>query len=168
MMRERNCGRHKRIHNDHQGFSLIELIVVIAIMAVLIGVIGASLFSYIEKAKKSQRIQVFDNLASVGEIFVTDKIIGGEYNHNYNNIQNPILINPAMTSVSALDQIATEYFKETFGGKISEYSGWIFIDIAGKGIIKRQIWTYTPKGSAISYRYDTDKPGEEEIIGNQP
>lgn len=167
-MGERKCGKHKRIHNDHQGFSLIELIVVIAIMAVLVGVIGASLFSYIEKAKRSQRIQTIDNLMSVGEIFVTDKIIGGEYNHNYNSVQNPILINSSMNSASTLDKIATEYFKETFGTNISEYSGWIYTDVDGKGNINRQIWTYTPAGSTISYRYDTNKPGEEEIIRNQP
>lgn len=166
-MGERKCGKHKRIHNDHQGFSLIELIVVIAIMAVLVGVIGASLFSYIEKAKRSQRIQTIDNLMSVGEIFVTDKIIGGEYDYKKNGKFNPITINRP-DSQSELDPIATEYFKEVFGPKISEYEGYIYVDLQEKGQVKEQVWIYRPAGATFYYYYSTDKPGEEKIIRNQP
>lgn len=56
----------KKLNEDQEGFSLVELIIVIAIMSILVGAVGTQVIPYLNKAKTARDIQILDAFASAG------------------------------------------------------------------------------------------------------
>lgn len=52
--------RFRRVREEQEGFSLVELIVTISIMAILAGVVVTQVLPYIEKANEAKDLQVME------------------------------------------------------------------------------------------------------------